>query len=101
MNSAFSSLSINGTDFKYADISTIPNLETLPFSYRILLENLLRQKINKLNPNADEQINSIVNFAVGAPINFMPNRILSHDILGKVMLVDFLAYREALQKKRN
>jgi len=99
MNSAFSSLSINGTDFKYADISTIPNLETLPFSYRILLENLLRQKINKLNPNADEQINSIVNFAVGAPINFMPNRILSHDILGKVMLVDFLAYREALQKK--
>ena len=29
----------------------------------------------------------------------MPNRILSHDILGKVMLVDFLAYREALQKK--
>jgi len=36
---------------------------------------------------------------VGSPVNFMPNRILSHDILGKVMLVDFLAYREALQKK--
>ena len=99
MSNSFSTLEIGGKSFKYADIATYPNIQKLPFSYRVLLENLVRQKIGNLNPSAEEQISNILNFRIGSPINFMPNRILSHDILGKVMLVDFLAYREALQKK--
>jgi len=99
MSKNFTILEIGSESYKYADINIFSDIEKLPFSYRILLENVLRQKINNHNSNADDQINNILKSKVGSPVNFMPNRILSHDILGKVMLVDFLAYREALQKK--
>ena len=99
MQKQFSKLTIHNQDFEFADISSIANIEQIPFSYRILIENILRQKINGDDIDADKQIEDILNYKVGAAISFMPNRILSHDILGKVMLVDFLAYREALQKK--
>jgi aconitate hydratase len=99
MQKQFSKLTIHNQDFEFADISSIANIEQIPFSYRILIENILRQKINGDDIDADKQIDDILNYKLGAAISFMPNRILSHDILGKVMLVDFLAYREALQKK--
>ena len=99
MQSDFSEIQINNKNYKFADISRIKNLTKIPYSYRILLENVLRQKINRKNDFADEQVNFITNLQVGSPINFMPNRILSHDILGKVMLVDFISYKEALEKK--
>ena len=99
MQKQFSKLTIHNQDFEFADISSIANIEQIPFSYRILIENILRQKISGDSIDSDKQIEDILNYKVGAAISFMPNRILSHDILGKVMLVDFLAYREALQKK--
>src|SRR6056300_2065094 len=99
MSSNFKEISINDHKFKVADISSISGIKKIPYSYRILAENVLRQKINNENDLADQQLEYILNSKVGSPISFMPNRILSHDILGKVMLVDFLAYREALQKK--
>jgi len=99
MQKQFSKLTIHNQDFEFVDISSIANIEQIPFSYRILIENILRQKISGDSIDSDKQIEDILNYKVGAAISFMPNRILSHDILGKVMLVDFLAYREALQKK--
>ena len=99
MENKYTKLNIEDHEFDIADISAIKGIEQLPFSYRILIENILRQQINGSNINAQEQIQNILDFKVGKAINFMPNRILSHDILGKVMLVDFLAYREALAKK--
>ena len=99
MQKQFSKLTIHNQDFEFADISSIANIEQIPFSYRILIENILRQKISGDSIDSDKQIEDILNYKLGAAISFMPNRILSHDILGKVMLVDFLAYREALQKK--
>ena len=99
MENKYTKLNIEDHEFDIADISAIKGIEQLPFSYRILIENILRQQINGNNINAQEQIQNILDFKVGKAINFMPNRILSHDILGKVMLVDFLAYREALAKK--
>ena len=99
MQKQFSKLTIHNQDFEFADIYSIANIEQIPFSYRVLIENILRQKISGDSIDSDKQIEDILNYKVGAAISFMPNRILSHDILGKVMLVDFLAYREALQKK--
>ena len=99
MSSNFKEISINDHKFKVADISSISGIKKIPYSYRILAENVLRQKINNENDLADQQLEYILNSKVGSPINFMPNRILSHDILGKVMLVDFLSYKEALEKK--
>ena len=99
MNSGFTEIKISNHSYQIADISKLANIKKIPYSYRILAENVLRQKYQKQNEFADQQMEYIVNSKVGSPINFVPNRILSHDILGKVMLVDFLSYKEALEKK--
>ena len=99
MVNSFNTFEIGGKSFKFADIASYPNIQKLPFSYRILLENLVRQKIGNFNSSAEEQISNILNFRIGSPINFMPNRILSHDILGKVMLVIFLRIEKLCKKK--
>ena len=99
MNSGFTEIKISNHSYQIADISELANIKKIPYSYRILAENVLRQKYQKQNEFADQQIGYIVNSKIGSPINFVPNRILSHDILGKVMLVDFLSYKEALEKK--
>ena len=96
---SFKKIKIQNKEYDIADISKIENIEKIPFTYRILIENIIRQKFLGKNEEADTQVNSILEKKIGSPINFAPNRILSHDILGKVMLVDFIAYREALQKK--
>jgi aconitate hydratase len=99
MNSGFTEIKLSNHNYQIADISTLANIKKIPYSYRILAENVLRQKYQGQNEFADQQMEYIVNCKVGSPINFVPNRILSHDILGKVMLVDFLSYKEALEKK--
>ena len=99
MNSGFTEIKISNHSYQIADISELANIKKIPYSYRILAENVLRQKYQGQNEFADQQVEYIVNCKVGSPINFVPNRILSHDILGKVMLVDFLSYKEALEKK--
>ena len=99
MNSGFTEIKISNHSYQIADISELANIKKIPYSYRILAENVLRQKYQGQNEFADQQMEYIVNCKVGSPINFVPNRILSHDILGKVMLVDFLSYKEALEKK--
>ena len=100
MNSGFTEIKISNHSYQIADISELANIKKIPYSYRILAENVLRQKYQKQNEFADQQIGYIVNSKIGSPINFVPNRILSHDILGKVMLVDFLSYKEALERKK-
>ena len=99
MNSGFTEIKLSNHNYQIADISALANIKKIPYSYRILAENVLRQKYQGQNEFADQQMEYIVNCKVGSPINFVPNRILSHDILGKVMLVDFLSYKEALEKK--
>jgi len=99
MNSGFTEIKFFNHNYQIADISKLANIKKIPYSYRILAENVLRQKYQGQNEFADQQLEYIVNCKVGSPINFVPNRILSHDILGKVMLVDFLSYKEALEKK--
>ena len=49
MVNSFNTFEIGGKSFKFADIATYPNIQKLPFSYRILLENLVRQKIGNFN----------------------------------------------------
>jgi len=85
----FKKLKILNQEYDVADISNITNIENLPFSHRILIENIIRQKLLGRNNNADDQVKSIIEGKIGTAINFSPNRILSQDILGKLMLVDF------------
>jgi len=100
MNSGFTEIKFFNHNYQIADISTLANIKKIPYSYRILAENVLRQKYQGQNEFADQQMEYIVNCKVGSPINFVPNRILSHDILGKVMLVDFFILQGSFRKKK-
>lgn len=88
-------MQINGKAFSYLPIHDIPDLEILPFSLRVLLENVLRQHVLRGLDNHNE-IRAILNREIDAGISFYPARVFGHDILGLVMLLDMVAMREAV-----
>ena len=77
--------------------SGVGNVSRLPFSTKILLENLLRNEDGK-RVHADDV--SYVARGVGGPngkeISFMPARVLLQDFTGVPCVVDLAAMRDAL-----
>ena len=77
--------------------SGVGNVSRLPFSTKILLENLLRQEDGKRVTANDV---SYVARGVGGPnnkeISFMPARVLLQDFTGVPCVVDLAAMRDAL-----
>jgi len=77
----------------------ITNLTKLPFSLRILLENLLRCEDGRFVQAAD--IKALANWQPGAPekeIAFMPARVLLQDFTGVPAVVDLATMREAVKR---
>ena len=77
----------------------IGSLAHLPFSLRILLENLLRFEDGRF-VKADD-IRSVVSWKPGTPqkeTSFMPARVLLQDFTGVPAVVDLATMREAMQK---
>ena len=77
----------------------LSDLAKLPFSLRILLENLLRCEDGRF-VRADD-IRSLAKWKPGVPqteIAFMPARVLLQDFTGVPAVVDFATMREAMQK---
>jgi aconitate hydratase len=77
----------------------VANLSKLPFSLRILLENLLRCEDNRFVHAAD--IKSLANWRPGTAekeIAFMPARVLLQDFTGVPAIVDLATMREAVQR---
>jgi aconitate hydratase len=72
----------------------------LPFSLRVLLENLLRQEDGRFVHAAD--IEALAgwdpNAATQKEISFMPARVLLQDFTGVPAVVDLAAMREAIRK---
>ena len=56
----FKKLTINNVEYDFADISNINNIDKIPYTYRILIENIIRQNLLNRNNNSKEQINSIL-----------------------------------------
>jgi aconitate hydratase len=75
------------------------NLAKLPFSLRILLENLLRCEDGRfVHP---EDIRALANWTPGAAekeIAFMPARVLLQDFTGVPAVVDLATMREAIKR---
>src|SRR5467141_710166 len=74
-------------------------LAKLPFSLRILLENLLRCEDGRFVHAED--IRALANWRPGAPekeIAFMPARVLLQDFTGVPAIVDLATMREAVQR---
>ena len=76
-----------------------PGIERLPFSIRILLENLLRNEDGTLIKAADAE--SMANWSPQATVKkevpFMPARVLLQDFTGVPAVVDLAAMRDAAQ----
>jgi len=78
----------------------VGHVSKLPFSLRVLLENLLRQEDGRfVHPGDIEALAGWdPNAATQKEISFMPARVLLQDFTGVPAVVDFAAMREAITK---
>ena len=105
MANSFSSLStinVAGREFRFHNLNSLysrfPNSKNLPFSLRVLLENLLRTE-DGLNVTAKdvEALATIDPKAIGqTEIAFTPARVLMQDFTGVPAVVDLAAMRDAM-----
>ena len=106
MNDSFSTrdiLEVNGTRYQIRSLARLGqrfDLKRLPYSMKILLENLLRHE-DGANITARE-IEAVANWnATKEPdteIAFMPARVVLQDFTGVPCVVDLAAMRDAMKK---
>ena len=96
--SAKQTLKVGGEEFEIFAIDAVPGSEKLPFTHKILLENLLRTE-DGTNVDADTIR------ALGAwdakvepteEIQFTPSRVVMQDFTGVPVVVDLATMREAV-----
>jgi aconitate hydratase len=95
---AKSTLSVGGTDYEIFRIDSVAGYEKLPFSLKILLENLLRTE-DGANVTADH-ITALSSWVPTAEpdteIQFTPARVVMQDFTGVPCIVDLATMREAV-----
>ena len=94
-------LEVNGKRYRYSSLVKLGqrfDLERLPYSMKILLENLLRHE-DGLNITAKE-IEAVANWDAkkepDTEISFMPARVVLQDFTGVPCVVDLAAMRDAV-----
>jgi aconitate hydratase len=99
---ALSTLRVRDTSYRIFRLATleekgVANVSRLPFSHRILLENLLRHEDGHKVQAADvDAIARGVSGPEAKEISFMPARVLLQDFTGVPAVVDIAAMRDAL-----
>jgi aconitate hydratase len=97
-------LPVDGKSYEIFRLSALEkkgvgHVSKLPFSLRVLLENLLRQEDGRFVRPGD--IEALAgwdpNAATQKEISFMPARVLLQDFTGVPAVVDFAAMREAMR----
>ncbi len=94
-------LQVGNKNYTYYAIDTIGDTRSLPFSLKVLLENLLRHFDGKRvkQTDLDAIINSTKPGATLSEISFFPSRVLMQDFTGVPAVVDLAAMRDAMAKK--
>ena len=94
-------LQVGNKQYIYYAIDILGDLKSLPFSLKILLENLLRHFDGKRITEADLNalISSVKPGANMSEISFFPSRVLMQDFTGVPAVVDLAAMRDAMVKK--
>ena len=87
---------------KYAEKNGLKNVSALPYSIKILLENLIRHEDEKTVLKSD-----ILEFQkwkkqkkIAKEINFRPARVLMQDFTGVPAVVDLASMRSAIKDKK-
>jgi aconitate hydratase len=95
---AKSTLTVGSTDYEIYRIDTVAGYEKLPFSLKVLLENLLRTE-DGANVTS-EQIQALGSWDAAAEpdteIQFTPARVVMQDFTGVPCIVDLATMREAV-----
>ena len=96
-----STLSVGGKDYAYYDLAKAGDVSRLPFSMKVLLENLLRFEDGGFTVSTDD-IKALVawqqNPVTGREIQYRPARVLLQDFTGVPCVVDLAAMRDAIAK---
>ncbi|MEO1968717.1 MAG: aconitate hydratase AcnA [Sphingomonadaceae bacterium] len=100
-----SKLSVNGKDYTYYSFAkaaeTIGDVSRLPFSLKVLLENMLRFEDEGFTVG-EEHIRAIADWQknpkTGQEIQYRPARVLLQDFTGVPCVVDLAAMRDAIGK---
>src|SRR5450755_1591151 len=91
-------LDVAGTSYEIYRLDAVPGSERLPFSLKILLENLLRTE-DGVNVTADH-VRALASWDPKAnpdtEIQFSPARVIMQDLTGVPAVVDLAAMREAM-----
>ncbi len=95
---ARTTLEVGGTDYEIFDLHQVPGSDTLPFSLKVLLENLLRTE-DGANITADD-IRALGEWEPSdepnREIQFTPARVIMQDFTGVPCVVDLATMREAI-----
>ncbi|HST72204.1 MAG TPA: aconitase family protein, partial [Kocuria rosea] len=91
-------LDVNGTEYEIFRLNALEGAQKLPFSLKVLLENLLRTE-DGANITS-EHINALANWDASAEpsieIQFTPGRVIMQDFTGVPCIVDLATMREAI-----
>jgi aconitate hydratase len=95
-------LTIDGKSYDYFSLSVLaashPNVARLPFSLKVLLENLLRYEDGRTVSTAD--VEALANWSpsdtTDREIAYRPARVLMQDFTGVPAVVDLAAMRDAM-----
>lgn len=92
-------LDVNGTEYEIYRLNTVEGSDSLPYSLKVLLENLLRTE-DGANITKDH-INALGQWDPSAQpnteIQFTPARVLMQDFTGVPCVVDLATMREAVK----
>src|ERR1700712_5118490 len=97
---ARATLSVGDKDVTIYRLDAVEGTDKLPYSLKVLLENLLRNEDGH-NVTAD-QVRALANWDPDAEpdteIQFSPARVVMQDFTGVPCVVDLAAMREAMQE---
>jgi aconitate hydratase len=100
--SARSTLSVGGTSYDIVRLDALQSrfdVARLPYTLRVLLENVLRQEAN--GTIAADEVEAVAGWVASAEpaneISFAPARVLLQDFTGVPAVVDLAAMREAMR----
>ncbi|KIG16873.1 Aconitate hydratase [Enhygromyxa salina] len=100
MNSfdARANLDVGGKTYEIYRLDVIPGYQRLPYSLKVLLENLLRNEDGALVTK--QQVQAVASWDPlaehGAEIQYTPARVLLQDFTGVPCVVDLVAMRDAM-----